>query len=60
MAEALSLFYSIYDAFVTWVFGLEIVSGVSLGWVLIVVMVLFFILNRFKFLGKSGTGGEDV
>lgn len=60
MQDALTLFYSIYSAFIGFIFDMQIVEGVSVGWVLISVVIIYFVLHNLK-LGNfsSGSGGDE-
>ena len=40
MSEAITLFYQIIHILISWIFDAEIVSGVSIGWVYVSIIVL--------------------
>ena len=45
MSDAISLFYQIIHILISWIFDAEIVSGVSIGWVYVSIIV-FSLLSR--------------
>lgn len=52
--EVINLFISLFQACITFLFNLEIVTGVSIGWVFIVVVVMFMIIKYFLKGDKDG------
>lgn len=56
MSEALELLYSIYNAFIDWIFNrATIFEGVTIGWVAIVVFVFSILINSIINIARSGT-----
>lgn len=52
--EVINMFISIFQACITMFFNLEIVQGVSLGWIFLVVVVMFIIIKFFLKGEKDG------
>lgn len=50
--NVVNMFLSMFQSIISWFFSLEITSGVSLGWIFIVV-VLMFILIKFFLKGDN-------
>lgn len=48
MNEAMQLFFNLFGSAITLFFALEILPGVSLGWILITVVIISLILFYFK------------
>lgn len=50
--NVVNMFLSMFQAIISWFFSLELTQGVSLGWIFIVV-VLMFILIKFFLKGDN-------
>lgn len=53
--QILNMFLSVFQGFVSLFFTLEIAEGVSLGWVFMVVLIMFVLL-KFFLKGDSDNG----
>lgn len=45
--NVLNLILSMFQSVVTWVFSLEITEGVSIGWIFVVVVIMFILIRFF-------------
>lgn len=45
--EGLNLLLSLITGSITWFFNAEVIQGVTLGWILIVVVIMSFIIKQF-------------
>lgn len=53
--NVLNLLLNMFQGVVTWFFALEISPGVSLGWILVVVVIMFILIKFFLTEGdKNG------
>ena len=48
MSEAITLFFNLFNPIVEMFFNLELMPGVSLGWILVTVVIISAILVYFK------------
>lgn len=51
--QLVNMFLSVIQAAITMLFSLEITNGVSLGWIFIVVIIMFLLIKFFL------SGGSD-
>lgn len=52
--DVINMFISIFQACITMFFSLEIVPGVSIGWIFIVVIIMFILIKFFLKGEKDG------
>lgn len=50
----LNFILTLFNSVMTWFFNLQISDGVSIGWIFVVVLVMFFLINYF--LKERGNG----
>lgn len=50
----IQMFVSLFQAALTFLFNLEIVEGVSVGWIFIVVVIMFILIRFFLKGDKNG------
>ena len=55
MSEAITLFYQIIHIFISWIFDAEIVSGVSIGWVYVSIIVFSLLIRNILNVPKRST-----
>lgn len=55
MQDAITLFYQILQILVSWIFSAEIVSGVSIGWVFVSVVVFGLLIRNILNVPKRST-----
>lgn len=55
MQDAIKLFYQILHILVSWIFSAEIVSGVSLGWVFVSIIVFSLLIRNILNVPKRST-----
>lgn len=59
MSEALEILYSIYSAFIEWIFNrATIFEGVTIGWIAMVVFVFSVLINSIINIARSGTSHD--
>ena len=57
MQDAITLFYQIIKILVSWVFDAEIVSGVSIGWVYVSIIVFSLLIRNILNVPKAIKNG---
>lgn len=55
MSDAITLFYQIIQILVSWVFDAEIVSGVSIGWVFVSIILFSLLIRNILNVPKRST-----
>lgn len=55
MSDAISLFYQIIHILISWIFDAEIVSGVSIGWVFVSIIVFSLLIRNILNVPKRST-----
>ena len=55
MSEAITLFYQIIHILISWIFDAEIVSGVSIGWVFVSIIVFSLLIRNILNVPKRST-----
>lgn len=55
MSDAITLFYQILQILVSWIFSAEIVSGVSIGWVFVCVVIFGLLIRNILNVPKRST-----
>lgn len=55
MSDAITLFYQVLQILVSWVFSVEIVSGVSIGWVFVSIIVFSLLIRNILNVPKRST-----
>lgn len=55
MSDAITLFYKVLQIIVSWVFSAELVSGVSIGWVFVSILVFSLLVRNILNIPKKST-----
>ena len=55
MQDAITLFYKILNILVSWIFSAEIVTGVSIGWVFVSIVVFGLLIRNILNVPKRST-----
>ena len=55
MSDAITLFYQILQILVSWIFNAEIVTGVSIGWVFVSIIVFSLLIRNILNVPKRST-----
>lgn len=55
MSDAITLFYKVLQIIVSWIFDAEIVSGVSIGWVFVSIIVFSLLIRNILNVPKRST-----
>lgn len=55
MADAITLFYQVLQILISWIFNAEIVTGVSIGWVFVSVIVFSLLIRNILNVPKRST-----
>lgn len=55
MQDAITLFYKILNILVSWIFSAEIVTGVSIGWVFVCIVIFGLLIRNILNVPKRST-----